>query len=137
MTKLRIIPLALLLLVSSLACGGESDEEIAESIAGIPSAYHVSSVQLLSEYDASQKDADEKYKGQVVTIEGTITEIGVDSFGNPFLVLEGVASAGVRCLFTVQEVQEFVTLSKGQTVTVRGRLEGRAVNVLVRGCTLP
>ena len=137
MTKLGIIPLALLLLVSSLACGGESDEEIAESIAGVPSAYQVSSVQLLLEYDASQKDADEKYKGQVVTIDGTITEVDVDSFGNPFLVLEGVGSAGVRCLFTVQEVQEFATLSKGQTVTVRGRVEGRVVNVLVRGCTFP
>ena len=137
MTKLAFLALVLMVSLASFACQTQSDEEIAEGLRDIPSAFQVTSVQLFSEYQDNQGKADKKYKGQVITITGAITEIDVDVFGNPFVVLAGGEFRGVRCFFSVQEVPGLASLLVGQTVTVKGRVEGKVTNVIVRGCVFP
>ena len=137
MTKLAFLALTLMVSLALVACQTQSDEEIAEGLRDIPSAFQVTSVQLFSDYQDNQGEADKKYKGQVITITGAATEIGVDVFGNPFVMLAGGEFRGVRCFFSVQEVPGLASLPVGQTVTVKGRVEGKVTNVIVRGCVFP
>ena len=87
-----LLPLAL---VVTFGCQVPGEEEIAQTIENVAPADHVSAEEIFSEYRADSGVADERYKGQVVTIMGVVTEIDIDVFGVPYIELMGGEFAGV------------------------------------------
>ena len=69
--------MVLLILGASLGC--ESEEDIARDISKQVPAYEVTALQLWAEYEDSETAADEKYKGEVLLVTGTVSDIGKSS----------------------------------------------------------
>ena len=101
------------------------------------SAVHLNALGLLDEYDANEIAANERYNDRVVTLTGIVTDIGADILGTPYLTLPGRGGLSfVQCMFDDQrEARRLVNLTKGQRVTVQGRVSGKMLmNVILRDC---
>ena len=86
----------------------------------------VTAKQLLDDYDANEIAASQKYKGQMLEITGVITSI-TDVLGTVAVSLTDgseFALESVRCKFDRDDVDQVATLTKGDTVTLRGIGDG-------------
>ena len=99
----------------------------------------ISAVQLSEDYNANQVSADAKYKNKSLEISGIIESIGKDILDTPYVSLKGRASSffGVQCMFGKADEPKLATLSKGQSIVLRGEVSGESIgNVLVNGCQI-
>jgi hypothetical protein len=90
---------------------------------------------LLGEYRSNEVRADSKFKGKLVQVAGVVGDVKKDLLNSVYVTL------GTGAPFEIPEVQCFVqdastvaSLSKGDRVTMRGRVDGLMMNVLVRDC---
>jgi hypothetical protein len=95
---------------------------------------------LSADYKANEVSADRMYKGRLLIVTGTVKNIGVDAMDRPYVSLDtGDLIAAVQCFFDRDNERQIVKLSqlrKGQRVTIRGRGDGKLVNVFLKGCVL-
>lgn len=99
-------------------------------------AITVSADTLFRAYDANEVSADSKYKGNIVIVDGTIHNISKDIMGSPYVIIGGKGFLdGVQCVFSRTDTSAGA-LSKGQHVTIRGKVDGKIGNVLVSGASL-
>ncbi len=99
--------------------------------------YIVSADDLFMEYEGNEIAADRKYKGEIVLVHGTIENIGKDVMNDMFIVVGGSGLLdGVHCVFADDQESLVADLSKGQRVSVKGKVSGKLVYVLVRNCEL-
>lgn len=99
----------------------------------------VSAVQLSKAYDENKVAADAKYEGKKLEISGVIDSIGKDITDAPYVVLKGVEYKlfGVQCMFPRAKESNLISLTKGQSLTVQGKLSGELIgNVIVRDCEI-
>lgn len=99
----------------------------------------VTAVELSQAYDNNKVSADVKYKDKIVEVSGIVDSIGKDILNDPYVTLKGRATSlfGVQCMFSRASEGELANLSKGQSITLKGRVDGELIgNVLVRGCTI-
>ena len=117
---------------------GSDDEQTTEiEIASETPAIEVSAKQLYADYEANGVAADEKYKGKVLRVTGRVNSIDRDIMDEIYVTLQGDEYFGdVQCFFAESHVKEAVQLSKGQTISVKGKCDGKMMNVLLRGCTI-
>jgi hypothetical protein len=97
----------------------------------------ISAVKLSEEYDANSVSADAKYKGKRVEISGTIKDIGKDILNTPYVMLDGSRNVffGVQCMFPRTDEPKLVNLSKGQSITLTGKVSGEIIgNVILDDC---
>lgn len=102
-------------------------------------AISITSYELSKAYSDNGVSAEAKYEGKLVEVSGVITNIDKDITGEPFVSLKGTEYNlfGVQCMFGRGNDSDLIDLSKGQSVTLAGRVSGEMIgNVLVRGCTL-
>lgn len=97
----------------------------------------VSAKKLASEYKANEIAADQKYKDRVASISGTVESIGKDILATPYVVLTGAGFfPAVQCFFSDADQGTLARLRKGQSITIRGRIDGEMGNVLVKECSV-
>jgi hypothetical protein len=90
---------------------------------------------LYNQYKNNEVSADATYKDKVVILTGDIKEIGKDISDTPYIVIGGQGFLdGVQCMFPKVTDSPVANASKGQTVTVKGRVAGKMGNVLLRDC---
>lgn len=99
----------------------------------------VSATEISQAYTDNEVSADNKYKNQIVEITGVIDTIGKDILNTPYITLKGSQAflADVQCMFPDKAMQEkLANLSKGQKITVIGKVSGKVVmNVLINDCS--
>ncbi|MBZ4423395.1 OB-fold putative lipoprotein [Myxococcus sp. RHSTA-1-4] len=92
---------------------------------------------LLSEYRDNEVRADSSFKGTWVQTSGYVDDVKRD-FLNSIYVTLGTGQAlevpQVQCFFADSEAKKAATLTRGARVTVRGRVDGLMMNVLVKRC---
>lgn len=92
---------------------------------------------LFDEYDKDKDAADRKYKGQVITVTGTIDKVKIGLSGKPYVTLKTSSLIlRVQCLFQKDDESAVSELSEGQQVTFRGKVYGRIGNVLLDDCQI-
>jgi hypothetical protein len=129
--------LAALFVFALLGFGSVDTDSDTKKVKSQPSSYSLDANQLFRDYKANEVAADDKYKGQVVTVSGVIQNIGKDITGNAYVVIGGEGFLdGVQCTFTRGEQSSVARLSKGQFVTVKGEVTGKMGNVLMNKCSL-
>lgn len=92
---------------------------------------------LLSEYKDNELRSDGKWKGKVVQVTGSVTSIKKDIVGSPYVTLGTGAPfeiPSVQCMLDDSSSGRASSLSKGRTVTVKGRVTGLMMNVLLSDC---
>ena len=123
-------------LVSALK-GGSTAPSVRTSPKPAAAAKPVDIRTLLGEYRDNEVRADANYKGQVIQTTGLVDDVKRDIMdsiyvtvgtGNQFEIPQ------VQCLFDEAHVKKAASLSKGARVTVRGRVDGLMINVLVKDC---
>lgn len=99
----------------------------------------ISSGALAKAYVDNEVKADQTYKGKLAEITGEISDIGV-MLGQTYITLKSddqMSFTDIQCFFDDKaEVAKIANLSKGQTVTVTGKIDGKSMNVGVNGCVL-
>lgn len=109
------------------ACGEEKDS------AKLKADYKLASAVLWNEYEENEVNADTKYKGKILEVTGMIDNIGTDITNTLYITLEGDDFVGsIQCFFNDKYKSDVAKLTKGQKVTIRGRCEGKFLNVLVK-----
>ena len=132
-----IIVIGFLVFVFSMIFSGGDSTSTApqERIAEIK----ISAIQLHQEYDDNTVAADAKYEDKVLEISGVIESIGKDILNDAYVMLQGreYSSFGIQCMFSKSNEPELATLSKGESITLKGKVSGELIgSVIVRGCTI-
>lgn len=99
-------------------------------------AITVSAEELVAAYEGNAIAAGERFDAQWVIVTGIIQSISKDILGDPYVTLEGDASGigSVQCMLADDAVQWGAARSAGETVALRGRVDGKLMNILVREC---
>ncbi len=95
----------------------------------------VSSKTLYKNYSNNEIAADEKYKGKIIQVRGTIRDIGKDIMDEAYISLIGDDFFGdVQCFFPDQSY--LLNLKKGQRVNVLGYCDGLFMNIILQNCII-
>jgi hypothetical protein len=94
---------------------------------------------FLSEYKDNEVRADGKFKGKVVEVRGVVGEVKKDVLDSIYVTVgtgQFLEIPVVQCFIAKGEEERAASLSKGKAITVRGRVSGLLMNVLVKDCTI-
>jgi hypothetical protein len=120
-----------------LAIASSSDSNTEKEISESTTIISISAQQLYQEYAANEVAADQKYKGQILSVTGTVDAIAKDITDNIYVTLKGDEFLGdVQCFFADEHTNETAQLSKGMRITVKGQCDGKMMNILLRGCAV-
>lgn len=96
----------------------------------------VTATKLAEDYDNNEVAADQKYKGKTLEITGTLKSIEV-MLGSQFITIEGnQIFSDIQCFFDKSKESELAALQKNRSITVRGRVDGKSLNVGVKECEI-
>jgi hypothetical protein len=121
-----------------LAVGSVDSEEKTRQVKSALAEASVSAQQLYNQYEANEVEADNRYKGKVISVTGVIGDIGKDITDNAYVLLSSgdlFGMFGVQCFFDESEEQNFGSLRTGQQLTIKGRCDGKFGNVFLKDCT--
>ncbi|OQP46835.1 hypothetical protein A4H97_04750 [Niastella yeongjuensis] len=95
----------------------------------------ISAKQLVAEYEANEVSADNAFKGKTFYVTGTVADIKKDIVNKIYVILEGEnIIRRVQCYF--DDAETAGKLSKGMSVTFKGKCSGLMMNVLMKDCEL-
>ena len=126
----------LLIIIIFSFLGVASLEDDAPSIdSGTEPVLSVNSKTLYKDYSGNEIAADDKYKGKIIQVNGTIRDIGNDIMDDAYVTLIGDEFFGdIQCYFN--DKSNVIDLKKGQRITVVGYCDGLFMNVLLKNCIL-
>ncbi|MCI0700550.1 MAG: OB-fold putative lipoprotein, partial [Planctomycetia bacterium] len=90
---------------------------------GPTDAIEVTAEELAKAYQENEAAADVKYKDKWLLVEGKLQDVSFDDESATGR-LEGVKGVQVRCFATLAESNKVWNLSRGQTVTFKGKCTG-------------
>lgn len=115
-----------------------SSEEKAAKKAAVASGpvIDVAARTLASAYEANEVAADADYKGKVVLVTGIVDSINKDIGDDPVVILKANEMfSGVHCSMDDSQAGTAARLSKGQQVSMRGRVSGMILgSVMIKDC---
>lgn len=117
--------------------GGRKDSATENKIAERDPEARVAARVLFSDYEENEVAADQKFKGKTILVTGQVDDIKKDLMNSMYVTLTGDGVFGhVQCYFAQAHEAQLAGLRKGMTVSIKGRCDGKMMNVLMRGCTL-
>lgn len=101
-------------------------------------AIQVTPGQLFAEYEANDIAADRKYKGKVLQMTGTVDTISRDLLDTIYVTLKAgnATFVQIQCFFDDGSEDAVAKLSSGQSLTIRGRCDGKFGNVMLKDCAI-
>jgi hypothetical protein len=122
---------------STKSIGSEAKEEEAAAETPKQADIVISAPQLYKDYEANGVAADQKYKGKLVEVSGTVDNIDKDILDEIYVTLKGDEYFGsVQCYFADEFTDQTAKLTKGQKLTVIGTCDGKIMNVLMKDCSI-
>ena len=135
--KKHVISAILLSAFIVLGAGSIETDRDANNVANSQTDYVITADSLYQAYNENQVAADAKYGNKIIRVSGYIQMIGKDVMDIAYLVIGGEGFLdGVQCMFPESQENLVASVSKGQYVTLKGRVSGQVFgNVVVRNCT--
>lgn len=104
------------------------------SIKGNDAAYTISSIELYSEFSNNENQANRKYIGKTIIVEGTISEIDKDKNGATVLFIDsGNSMNGILCTLEPKQNGDFQV---NQTIKLKGLCTGFLQDVVLNKCVI-
>ena len=120
-----------------LAVASSDDKKTESEISTNEPTISVSAKQLYKDYTDNEVAADLKYKDHVLVVTGRVDEIAKDITDDIYVTIKGDEYFGdAQCFFSKDHTNEAAQLKKGQTITIKGKCQGKMMNILLRGCSL-
>ena len=93
---------------------------------------------LFNIYEENDINGDQKYKGKVLEITGSVDGISRGFFDEIYITLNTgeFKIFTVQCYFAEDFADRAGQLRKGEFVRVRGRCDGKVGNVIIKDCIL-
>lgn len=120
-----------------------SEESSSESSESQEDVIKVSAYDLYAEYDANEAAAEQKYKGKLLEITGTVDDVSRDILDDLYVTLESsddkYSLSSVQCYLDEKDestMTKVTSLSKGDTVTIRGYVDSMLFNLSVKKCII-
>jgi hypothetical protein len=131
----HILSLLIIVLFIFLAIGSESKDEKKTYKIESDGSIKVSAVRLYKEYIDNPVAADEKFKGRMLKVDGTVSLITQETDGRISIMLEGdVINGFIFCYFPDSQSDKIAKISKGDYKTIKGRCTGKLVGVVMEDC---
>ena len=86
--------------------------------------------------DLFSSRAPAKYKGKVVLISGVVDKVARDLMETAYVTFDTGSIFNVQCFFDEEQAAAVVNLREGTPVEIKGRVDGKFGNVLVKECVL-
>jgi hypothetical protein len=142
--RLEALAHVAVLLAAVLACKGGSNGSSSDNTAGpgaapapAEAATPVQAAVLIADYKGNEVRGDGKWKGKLVKVSGFAGDIKKDILDKPFVTV-GTGSEfeipTVQCSLAAGQEGAAASLSKGQSVTLKGRVKGLMMNVQLDDC---
>jgi len=98
----------------------------------------VEAEELVQAYTANEVAADQRYKGKLLEVSGTVDIIGKDILNTPYITFrpDKTSFTGVQAMFSKGDEDQLAALKKGDQVRVKCRGRGKMMNVLMDSCAL-
>ena len=120
-----------------LAFGSDDEKTTENAIVNEQPDIEVSAQQLYADYEANGVAADQRYKGKVLRVTGYVNNIDRDIMDKIYVTLKGDQYIGdIQCFFAEGHANTAAQLQKGQQITVKGKCDGKLMNVLLKGCVI-
>jgi hypothetical protein len=95
----------------------------------------ISATSLYKEYVDNPVAADEKFKGKILKVEGTVSTIDKETNGKICVMLEtGEIIGYVFCYFPESQSKEVAKINKGNYKTIKGKCTGKLIGVVLEDC---
>ena len=105
----------------------------------IDEAIKVNASTLYEEFNTNNVGAENKYKGKMLLVTGTVYNIDKTFFlGTAYVnLMAGYVADGVTAYFSSEGKSQITNVSQGQTITVLGRCSGRSLgSAILNDCVL-
>lgn len=97
----------------------------------------VSAAELSKAYEENEVRADKDYKGKMVEVNGKVENIGVvlDQTYVTLSAEKDFSITSIQCFFKDEsEIDKVSDLNEGDIITVKGKVDGKSMNVGVNDC---
>lgn len=125
--------------VAGAGAAAQKGEEQRLALAKSAESQTVALSTLLSDYKDNEVRADEIYKDTFITTTGKVGDVK-KSFADSMYITVGTGKAfeipSVQCSLTDDNKSKAASLSKGDTVTVKGKVSGLMMNVQIEDCMI-
>ncbi len=108
-----------------------------DSTKGKEAVMQLGAASLFAEYEKNEKNADIKFIGKIMDIQGQVIGIEKDEAGKGVVILDsGNGMDGIMCTLESSETQKMLALKEGQNVKIRGKCAGKMMDVVFNKCLL-
>lgn len=108
-----------------------------DSTKGKEATLQVGATSLFAEYEKNEKQADKKFIGKIMDIEGQIMGLEKDEAGKGVVILDsGNGMDGIMCTLEDSETSKMAGLKEGQKIKIRGKCAGKLMDVVFNKCLL-
>ncbi len=102
--------------------------------------FHITAEELLAVYEENEIAADQELKGRTFEVTGVVDSIGRDILNDAYITLNSgdeYSLSSVQCYFKDSELDSLTELRTGDTVTVIGECDGKAIlSVMMKKCKI-
>lgn len=105
------------------------------SVASRSVEVEISVSELVSRFESNEEMANNEFLDKVILVAGKVESVNVDSLGASIYLKDPDEMAGVLCNFS-SGVIDINTISKGETLKVKGLCSGYLMDVVLNKCSL-
>lgn len=112
--------------------GGETLTVTADGIIKVPAKV------LGLAYESNEVTADDLFKDKTLEVTGKVERIAKDILNDMYVTLKvkDYSITSVQCFFPDSQKEALSNLSPNKMVTIRGRCDGKMMNVLIKDCVV-
>ena len=101
-------------------------------------AFKLSVAELVDAFSKNENDANARYVGKILEVEGTLKEMILNDSTLILLMGDSTGLTGVSCYLLRDQKDKYTGLTRGKTVTVKGICNGMLLDVVLdKGIILP
>lgn len=106
-----------------------------QDVSGEEAAATLSAINLYTEFEQGENQANKKWVGKVIAVTGNIASLS-ETESNLSITLEATPKGGINCSISKKEMKTLIKWKKGDTITIRGKCSGFLMDVNLVDCVI-
>lgn len=99
--------------------------------------YSLTAEELFSQFENNEAEANKKYLGKILEVNGKIQNLSLSDSGDFNLILaSGSEMFGINCGMSVSEDAQYKSYKVGDSIKVKGECTGISMDVVMTRCVI-